>query len=42
MAETMPVLDEIVDFSKMTKDEKKKNLLKRFYKDKLILFGTSR
>ena len=37
----MPELDEIVDFSKMTKDEKKKNLLKRFYKDKLILFGTS-
>ena len=38
----MPELDEIVDFSKMTKDEKKKNLLKRFYKDKLILFGMSR
>ena len=37
----MPELDEIVNFSKMTKDEKKE-FVEKILKDKLILFGTSR
>ena len=37
MAETMPELDEIVDFSKMTKDEKKKEFTEKILQRQINL-----